>query len=227
MSIFQTLDVPCPTCKAVVSFDLVHSVNADRRPDLRQAILDRSFQRETCPACGLTFRVEPEFTYINLKRGQYIAVWPVSKRAEFKALEARCRAAFDKAFGAAAPPEAQALGKKVSMRMVFGWPALNEKLIAAENGIDDRSLELAKVGIVRNLDEVPVGDELELRLVALMDDELKLGWIRARSDELTDVISVSRNVVAEIEADPDPWQALREDVVGGAYVDYARGLIAA
>jgi hypothetical protein len=227
MSIFQTLDVPCPTCGAEVSFDLVHSVNADRRPDLRQAILDRSFQRETCPSCALTFRVEPEFTYINLKRGQYIAVWPISKRAHWKDLEARCQAAFDRAFGAAAPPEARALGKKLAVRMVFGWPALNEKLIAAENGIDDRSLELAKVGIVRNLDEVPVGSELELRLVAVMDGELKLGWIRAHGDELTDVISVSRKVVAEIEADPGPWEALREDVVGGAYVDYARGLIAA
>ena len=227
MSIFQTLDVPCPTCAAAVSFDLVHSVNADRRADLRQAILDRSFQRETCPSCGMTFRVEPEFTYINLKRGQYVAVWPISKRAQFKALEARSRAAFDKAFGSGAPPEAQALGKKVAMRMVFGWPALNEKLIAAENGIDDRSLELAKVGIVRNLDEVPVGDEMELRLVAVMDGELKLGWIRARSDELTDVIGVPRAVIAEVEADPEAWAALREDVVGGAYVDYARGLIAA
>ena len=210
-----------------MSFDLVHSVNADRRADLRQAILDRSFQRETCPSCGMTFRVEPEFTYINLKRGQYVAVWPISKRAQFKALEARSRAAFDKAFGSGAPPEAQALGKKVAMRMVFGWPALNEKLLAAENGIDDRSLELAKVGIVRNLDEVPVGDEMELRLVAVMDGELKLGWIRARSDELTDVIGVPRAVIAEVEADPEAWAALREDVVGGAYVDYARGLIAA
>jgi hypothetical protein len=227
MSIFQTLDVPCPTCAAAVSFDLVHSVNADRRADLRQAILDRSFQRQTCPSCGLTFRVEPEFTYINLKRGQYVAVWPISKRAQFKALEARSRAAFDKAFGSGAPPEAQALGKKVAMRMVFGWPALNEKLIAAENGIDDRSLELAKVGIVRNLDEVPVGDEMELRLVAVMDGELKLGWIRARSDELADVIGVPRAVIGEVEADPEGWAALREDVVGGAYVDYARGLIAA
>lgn len=222
MSIFQTLDVPCPTCRAEVSFDMVHSVNADRRPDLRQAILDRSFQRQTCPACGLSFRVEPEFTYINLKRGQYIAVWPVGKRAQWKELEARSQAAFDKAFGAAASPEAKALGKNVAMRMVFGWPALNEKLIAADHGIDDRSLELAKIGILRNLDEVPVGDEMELRLVALMDEELKLGWIRARSDELTDVISVPREVIAEIEADPQAWQELRDDVVGGAYVDLQR-----
>lgn len=227
MSIFQTLDVPCPTCGAAVSFDLVHSVNADRRADLRQAILDRSFQRETCPSCGMVFRVEPEFTYINLKRQQYIAVWPFSKRAQWKALEARSQASYDKAFGAGATPEARALAKDVSMRMVFGWPALNEKLIAAENGIDDRWLELAKVGIVRNLEEVPVGDEMELRLVAVADGELKVGWIRARSDELTDVIGLPRAVVDEIAADPQPWAAVAEEVVGGAYVDYARGLTAA
>jgi hypothetical protein len=227
MSIFQTLDVPCPTCGTKVSFDLVHSVNADRRPDLRQAILERSFQREACPSCQLTFRVEPEFTYINLKRGQYFAVWPVSRRADWKALEARSVAAFEKAFGSGASPEARALGSKLAVRMVLGWPALNEKLIAAEAGIDDRSLELAKVGVLRNLDEVPVGGEMELRLVAVQDDELKLGWIRSRSDELTDVISVPRSVVAEIEADPQPWQELRAQIAAGAYVDMERGLVAA
>lgn len=222
MSIFQTLDVPCPTCGAEVSFDLVHSVNADRRPDLRVAILDRSFQRETCPSCGRAFRVEPEFTFINLKRGQYVAVWPIAKRAQWKEVEAHSLATYDKAFGAGATPQAKALAKKVAMRVVFGWPALNEKLIAADNGIDDRSLELAKAGIVRNLDEVPVGTEMELRLVAVMEGELKLGWIRARSDELTDVIGVPREVIAEVEAEPEAWQALREDVVGGAWVDLQR-----
>jgi hypothetical protein len=58
MSIFKTVELPCPTCATRVSFELVHSVNADRRPDLRQAVLDRSFQRAV-PACGLAFAPSP------------------------------------------------------------------------------------------------------------------------------------------------------------------------
>ena len=35
MSLFLTQELPCPSCRTPVSFELVHSVNADRRPDLR------------------------------------------------------------------------------------------------------------------------------------------------------------------------------------------------
>lgn len=227
MSIFNTTELACPNCATRVSFDLVHSVNVDRRPDLRQAILDRSFQREACPACGHTFRVEPEFTYLNLQRGQYIAVWPIGRVGEWKALEARSQAAFDKSFGAGAPPEARALGKKLAPRVVFGWAALNEKLIAADAGIDDRSLELAKAGALGNLDTVPVGGEQELRLVAVQDDELKLGWITTTGDELVDVIGLPRSAIAEIEASPEEWQGLLAGLSGGMFVDLQRSLLPA
>ena len=77
MSIFRTYELNCPACNTPVRFDLVMSVSADRRPDLREAILDGSFQRKVCPACATAFRPEPEFTYIDFARGQYIFVYPV------------------------------------------------------------------------------------------------------------------------------------------------------
>lgn len=227
MSIFNTTEIPCPDCGTAVSFELVHSVNADRRPDLRQAILDRTFQRETCPACGHSFRVEPEFTYLNLQRGQYIAVWPLARMAQWRELEARSQAAFDKSFGKGAPPEAQALGRKLAPRAVFGWAALNEKLIAVDAGIDDRTLELVKADVIRSLDEVPVGHDRELRLVQVGADELNLGWVTTAGDELLEVLSVPRALLAEIEAEPEPWAELREDVVGPMFVDLQRSLLPA
>jgi len=196
-------------------------------PDLRQAILDRRFQLETCPACGYAFRVEPEFTYLNLQRGQYIAVWPLGKRPQWKEIESHSQAAFDKSFGTGAPPEARALAKKLAPRAVFGWAALNEKLIAAEAGIDDGTLELAKADVMRNLESVPVGTDRELRLVAVMDDELKLGWITTGDDELVDLISVPRALIAEIEAEPGPWAELRAEVAGPMFVDLERSLLPA
>jgi hypothetical protein len=225
MSIFNTTEIPCPTCGTKVSFELVHSVNADRRPDLRQAILDRSFQREACPACKYNFRVDPEFTYLNIQRGQYLAVWPLARLPQWKEIEARSQAAFDKSFGTGAPPEAKALGKKLTARVVFGWAALNEKLIAAEAGIDDRTLELAKGGVMGNLDTVPVGRGSELRLIAVQGDDLKLGWISTAGDELTDQVSVPRSVLAEIEAEPAEWQELRDEIANGMFVDLERSLV--
>ena len=70
MSIFRTMTVNCPHCGTAGGFNAVMSVNADRRPDLRTAILDGSFQRQPCPQCGKDFRLDPEMTYVALGQGQ-------------------------------------------------------------------------------------------------------------------------------------------------------------
>src|SRR5437868_3038879 len=183
MSIFRTAQVPCPSCQTAVSFELVHSVNAGRRADLRNAILNRTFQKEKCPACGVAFRVEPEFTYMDLGRGQFLAVWPAAQVAQWQEHEKRSQQAFDTAFGSAAPPEAQVIGKKLTTRTVFGWTGLREKLIVAEAGVDDHTLELAKIGIIRNLDQAPMDGGSELRFLGFDGDSLVLGWFRVGSED--------------------------------------------
>ena len=93
MSVFNTVAMACPACGTSVNFELVHSVNAARRPDLRAAILDRSFQRQACPTCGTLFRVAPTFTYLDVGRKQFLAVWPASEVTRWQEFEARSQSA--------------------------------------------------------------------------------------------------------------------------------------
>ena len=58
MSLFKETVIACPSCERELSFETVHSLNADRRPDLREAILGSRFQRTSCPHCGAGFRLE-------------------------------------------------------------------------------------------------------------------------------------------------------------------------
>src|SRR6185503_3119598 len=102
MSIFTPLTVSCPACNAKVEFRVVASVNADRRPDLRQAILDRTFQSEPCAKCGVAFRMPPEFTYFDMGRKQWILVKPAAEAVRWTELERQARATFDRAYGPAA-----------------------------------------------------------------------------------------------------------------------------
>ena len=227
MSIFRTTDVPCPSCNTPVSFELVHSVNAGRAPHLRASILDRSFQKQPCPACGLAFRVEPEFSYMDMGRSQFFAVWPAARAAEWKDFEKRSQEVFDKSFGSSAPPEARAIGKKLKPRAVFGWAGLNEKLIAADAEIDDETLELAKMGVIRNLDEAPAMANSELRLLGVDAANLVLGWFRVGSEDLSEVVTVDKAVLGEIAASPANWKALREEVSAGLFVDYRRLILGA
>ena len=228
MSLFRTVEVPCPSCNVPVTFELVHSVNADRRPDLRQAIVDRAFQKETCPSCSFAFRTDPEFTRLNLKRDQWIAAWPASKLPEWPAVEKRSQEAFDKAFGKNAPPEARELGKDLRPRAVFGWAALSEKLVAQEAGIDDVTLELAKLAVIRNLEDAPVLEDVELRLLGVEDGaKLVLGWIRTGTEELKEVIAVPKDLLAEVEAQADAWKELKDELTSGLFVDMQKLMIPA
>ena len=228
MSIFRTADIPCPCCNATVPFSLVHSVNADRRPDLRDVILDRSFQREPCPGCGFEFRVEPEFSYMDMGRGQFIAAWPSEGVGDFEAFEERSRNRYEQAYGSKAPPEAKEIGRSLTPRIVFGWISLNEKLIAQAGGVNDITLELAKLALIRSDTEGPeFGDDTELRLIGVEDKKLVLGWFSRGSEELTDVVAVSKDLLTEIESDAEKWQALRDELAEAYFVDYRRFFIAA
>src|SRR5437868_10649487 len=99
MSMFRTMMVNCPECGTAVDFKAVISVNADRRSDLRAAIIDGSFQRQPCPKCGKDFRLDPELTYVDVGRGQWIAAFPVAKLGHWKELEDQARATFAQAYG--------------------------------------------------------------------------------------------------------------------------------
>lgn len=223
MSVFNTVAMACPACGTKVDFELVHSVNAVRRPDLRAAILDRSFQSKACPSCGTTFRVAPTFTYLDVARKQFIAAWPATEVTRWQEVEARSAASYDRAFGPKSDGAAFADGMQA--RCVFGWLGLNEKLIALEHGIDDVALEMAKLATLQAMGEMKLGPDREFRLVGATDDELVVGWLRTSNEEIDDEYSVPRQLLQDIAAEPDKWAALRKDVSGGMFVDYRRLLL--
>ena len=226
MSIFTTQTISCPACATPIHFELVLSVNVDRRPDYRDAILDGGFQREPCPSCATPFRVEPEFTYMDLKRGQYIGVWPRNKRGDWEACAARTRTLFDDTLGSRAPPEARSVGEGLAVRVVFGWAALVEKILARGAGIDDRTLEAAKLAVMRTREEAPLPGDWALRLVQVDDEFMLLAWTgsaRGRPQSWR----VSRHLIDDIEARPEAWKPVRDSVVSGDVVDFQRELLAA
>src|SRR5262249_5225854 len=154
-----------PGCSTSVPFRAVMSVNADRRPDLRSAILDRSFQRESCPGCKESFRLDPELTYFDMARQQWILVQPVARLPQWVELEQQARTTFERTYGPGAPPMLQALGQKLQARIAFGWAALREKVLAVEHGLRDADLELLKAMLLRGIDNPQLADDTELRLV--------------------------------------------------------------
>jgi hypothetical protein len=225
MSLFQTTNLPCPSCGQPVEFQVVHSVNADRRPDLRSAVQQGAFQRQDCGSCKTTFRLDPHFTYLDLGRHQWIAVHPLDDIDRWRELEAQVQGTYDLAFGQRAPAAARALGKGIVPRLVFGWPALEEKLAVHDHGLDDVQVELFKVGLLKVQPESPLGEETELRFLEVPPDgpqELALAWLDGRTAGFLEGLRVPRELYDQIGADPEAWEDLRSQLGAGLFVDMKR-----
>jgi endogenous inhibitor of DNA gyrase (YacG/DUF329 family) len=225
MSIFNPVDLKCPHCGEPVAFKASASVNADRRPDLRTAILDGSFQRQQCPHCGESFRVEPQLNYLDVGRGQWIAALPADWVDRWAECEATSAEAFSQAFGDQASADAREIGAGLQPRLVFGWRALAEKLIACEAGLDDGVLEVAKMALMQGLEDEPLEVGQQLRLTAIDAENATLDLLivaRDGSEGVAEELSVPRGLYDEVLAEPDDWQALRDKVSAGLFVDVAR-----
>jgi hypothetical protein len=227
MSLFHPATLACPSCEEPVEFQACGSVNADRRPDLRQAIVEGQFQRGTCKKCGTAFRLDPELVYLDIERNQWISAYPVSRVGQWEEVEALAREAFAKSYGDKSTPAAQEIGRDLKPRLVFGWAALREKLLLAEHGLDDVNFELLKIALLRGMDNPPLAGDAELRLTTIdpVENELEIAFVISQSEQLIETLRVPRELYDEIAADHEGWQELREEISAGYFVDMRRLMV--
>lgn len=222
MSLFSTIETECPACNVTSPYELVFSVNADRRPELRAQILDRTFQRLNCPTCGQIFRIEPQFTYFNAAAKQFLTVRPADDLPRWPEQEARAIKTFNRFWGPEAGPVAAQIGSELAHRVAFGWEAAHEKLVIVEAGIDDVTLELAKFALLRTQSDIPIG-ESALRLVGIdQDGNLVLGLFKGADELVLEQFLVPRALLVEIEADAEAWAPLRAKLCEGPFIDIQR-----
>ncbi len=222
MSIFRKLECTCGTCGNVATVARAESVNADRRPDLRNAILSGSFQAETCAKCGTLIRLPAELTYIDLARGQWILVQAPETLETWAHEETEAQEVFDESFGHAAPGPSREIGEGLTPRLVFGWPALREKLICDDLAMKDTTLEAVKMSIIRHVPHPPLADQTELRLTGGADDTLSFAWIMSETEQEVAGLDVPRSVYANIADAPEPWAPVMAQFAGHMFVDLKR-----
>jgi hypothetical protein len=227
MSRFLNTRIACPLCRSGFDFEAVQSINADRRPDLRDAILLDRFQAFACPQCGERFRLAPSLNYLDVGRGQWIVAAPVTGVEDWHDREEEARAVFERGWGAAAADAAQEIGRRMKPRITFGWAALREKLLVGELGLDDVVVEACKAAVMRGSRRLPFSAETDLRLMNLSGDRLIMAWQRAADGRVGDALGVPKTLYDAIAADAEGhWASLREAFDGAFFVDLNRMLIA-
>ncbi|WP_424977216.1 CpXC domain-containing protein [Leisingera sp. S232] len=221
MSLFQPVNLQCPNCEAPVIMMAVGSVNADRRPDLRDDILENRFQDCECGECGESFRLQPQFNYLDSGRGQWIAAMPASRLRDHLQLEDEAKALFDASYGASAPAAARDVGGDLAARLTFGWPAVREKLLVRQLGLDDVIVEMMKLHILRSVASVPMAEGIELRLTEVDEetDEFIFTWLETASEERIEYITVPAELYRAVQGNPEGWSAIRARLDNGYFVD--------
>ncbi|MEP2718919.1 CpXC domain-containing protein [Pseudophaeobacter sp.] len=219
MSLFHPANLVCPNCQARIEMMAVGSVNADRRPDLRDEILENRFQDVNCPKCSETFRLQPSFNYLDVERGQWIAAMPANRLRDHLTIEDEASELFAVSYGDKAPEGARAIGTDLRPRVTFGWPAVREKLLLREHDLDDTSVEMLKLDILRNLSSVPLSEGIEFRVVSVTEETLELLWLETATEKPISVVTVPRSAVDSILERPEAWQKMRDRLEEGWFVD--------
>ena len=219
MSLFRSTAIACPSCGADIAFDECDSVNADRRPDLREAILDGTFQTVPCPDCGEIVRMEPQFNYLEVGAGLWIAVFPGRMMPDYIEVEDAITEVFETSYGSRALPSAREIGEGLDVRLVFGWPALVEKLVLRAAGLDDTTVELLKLDLMRRLPQADMGPGRELRVTSVEGDALNFAWILTEQEVPMDGFAADRTLYDVIDEAPEAWAPIRAQLADGPFVD--------
>lgn len=213
MSIIQTFVLDCD-CGARVETQCCLSINAERHPQLRDALLDRTLHQFTCGACGAALHVEKKLAYLDLPRGELYSVAPERDRGDERALAEDTVAAWQLAFGRQAPVAVGALfdSERFRVRLCFGLEELREKVVARDAGLDDLALEIVKAELMAGNAEWAARGVRTLRLDHVEPDG-RLAFLLERASEPPSVLDVG--VVAERARHDELARAPWRDLLAG------------
>jgi hypothetical protein len=227
-----TREIEC-SCGARVQVFVADSINAERHPHMRQAVLDRNLHVFKCSACDIGIVVENRFWYLDLDRGQFYGVWPNRDRAGDRACGETVVNAFELALGERAGATARTLFDATTfhVRLCFGNEELREKIIACEAGLSDLALEALKVRILAETRELGEVDLVKLGVQTMrldhVEDNGDLAFYFEQATAPTRVLEIGMVVPRKSYDDfaAIPWQdllATYQGIASGPHVSLLR-----
>jgi len=227
VSLFNNATLDCGSCGHAMDVSWAASVNADRRPDLRDNILAGTFQATQCELCDQPVRFPPHLTYVDVGRQEWILVEDPSELDRWPDHEKHAQAVFDENFGPRAPEVVRDLAAGLRIRLVFGWPALREKLVLTELGLDDEVVELTKLAVINGAIAAPIGGSESMRIVGEEDGQLQVAVTHDITEAVSATTTIPRDLYNDIAADIGSWKALRDQWAGQPFIDTSRLFVGA
>jgi hypothetical protein len=199
MTLAHEAVVECRRCGTPVTVFVADSLDAGRHPELKARLLDGALHRFQCAHCEADLVVDHHLVYFDHPRGHFFLCYPRARITALADCLAEARRVFDAAFGPSVPPEVQALGKHMMLRVCFGLDQLRDKVIADDAGLSDLVLEELKCRVLAARDDLRALSVFALWLVRATPDELEL-VTQGPDGVRTPRVTVARAVYDEIAA---------------------------
>lgn len=220
MSVYQERDLTCPSCETTFVRTLCVSLNGGRVPAIIDEVRAGRFQRFPCPSCGQEVVADGPLIYTDFDRRHWIGCFPRTWESSWRAVEHQPAESFRRAMIDHAAPIMRADADGYRIRAVFGLPALAEKIIAWDHELDDVTLELLKLEVMR--DPESPGFDLAHRLRFLDADGEVLRFAVGESEVARVPCAWYDDVAGRLEA----YAGAIDAVAAGPYVDVGRVVIA-
>lgn len=225
MSVYEDRVLTCPHCGDQAPRSVAVSLDGARAAPQRQAILDGTFQRLTCAACGASFRADGPLIYLDFDAKLWLSVFPTSWETTWWDHEDEPQAVFQRYMIDHCPPLVRSWAPGFTVRAVFGLDRLREKLVAHDAGIDDRVLEAYKLDLLRGMGPYELGPGARPRLREASTTEAVFHVPRPTPDapDRGAIVRIARAELEAVAAGRDgAWAATIEAVSAGPYVDLGR-----
>lgn len=122
--------------------NLADCINIRRTPAVRDAIIRGDYNRIASDDGSHMVTVEKPFFYTDFDRKQFFLVKPRAERHTWKEASEQLQRMMK------GVPQLYTKVEGVKFRVIFGMGELREKLVADEEGLDDRMIELLKVLVI-------------------------------------------------------------------------------
>jgi hypothetical protein len=226
MSFFIHAKVACSACDHVHDGDIAESLHISTRPDVREDILAGRFHRFCCPACSAFTTIEKLLAYTDFDRGHHgepVAPVELPVLAQWRELAI---STFQTTMIERAPAMVRdEMAPQMRRRLVFGLASLREKLIAFDDGLDDRVLEVLKLELLREHGVLP-DTRVACHLAAVDSDTLDFEIARPGAPPVIDRVAVARADYDALAADADELAGRWPELWGDIAVDWRALFIA-
>lgn len=217
MSTFEPARIRC-RCGTEQDVQLANGLHISARPDIRQQILDGTFHRFACPACGKSIQIEKLLAYTDFPKQQWFTVVPDDELPWRGERVAFAKEVFDRNMVKRAAPMIQEIAPHMTQRVIFGLASLRDKIVSFDAGLDDRLVEALKLQLLRDLG-LAFAPGTYFYLAEVTGNDLVFEYAPADSGE-TKQLTIPRAMLDELAHERPQLEAAMPELWNDIVVDY-------